>query len=524
MEKLVIKLEKLQNLQILIEKTCFSAEFSEAKNLIFGENATKESKQKGLQMMLIWEARRGQETPLGVFCTITLLKPHMIELEGTIKDPEILSILYGSAMVKFVNFASSFTPYRGSLYKIAKILGIQSYIIDYRHLFSHGKQMPSLRVFQQCNKVLMDWIKGYYWEKEEQTMEDVPIATVRFGGMDFKLDKIFPFYDTLADLILKNFKNFDGLEQSNVDGKNRWPLVKEFMKEKKLTNFRQAIKYFSTQLAQIIESNSMQFNKERFFYNLVSKCDTFMSAHEYVAGADDDECAASDEEACIIPAKRQKVEERPSIVNVYQDLIWHIAKYDYLKSLLESLFRVLFNRGDTQARRQAARFWILTILKSFDYYTQYYKFTKTKIYDDKKVTEEVRNVYSYQLNADLKNVIIFVGTQILSREVRYTKEFLLNILENTADEEDYDITVSLLPFVNPPLTMKQLEDMKKLVSIKTNPINDGTASDKVYTVSDLLHGATTATTVPAGNEDLWKKCSSQINWSEYPLGFEFDLI
>lgn len=478
-------------------------------------------------MLEMWQSRRGQETPLGVFCTITLLKAHMVDLEGTIKDPEILSILYGSALTKFVNFASSFTSYRGSLYKIAKILGIQSYIIDYRHIFSHGKQMPCLEVFQQCNKVLMKWIKGYYWDKEELSMEDVDIATVRFGGMDYKLDKIFPFYDTLADLILKNIKNFDGLEEKKVDGKNRWPLVKEFMKEKNLSNFRQALNYFTTQLAQIIMSNSMQSNKDRFFYNLVTKCGTFMSAHQYVettSGNHIEIASEDEEEASILPAKRPKEKEPQSIVNIYQDLIWLIAKYDYLKSLLEALFRVFFNRGETQARRQAARFWILTILKSFDYYKQYYKFQKTPIYDDKKVTEEIRNVYSYQLNANLKNVIIFAGTQMLMHEIRYTKEFLLNILQNTVDEDDYDITVSLLPFVDPPLTIKQLEDMKKLVSIKTTSNSEkGISFNKVYTVGDLQKAVQDRNEEEA-ESDLWKKCKSQIDWSHYPIGFEFDMM
>lgn len=193
----------------------FSDEFLKVKELIFNENSI-ESIKKALDTLKVWKMRRSHETPLGVLCTLVLLDVKYKDQSNTFMDKSTLSTLYGCAITKFINYSSSFTMARGSMYSSANQLGIDSFLIDLRHIVSHGRQMPGLEVFRQSHLMCMRWIKDYYWDNEVLNIQDVKIKEMSFDTeMEAKLDNIFPFYDLLADLIHKNIKDFNELEQSN---------------------------------------------------------------------------------------------------------------------------------------------------------------------------------------------------------------------------------------------------------------------------------------------------------------------
>lgn len=495
--------------------------------MLFNEDISIDGKEEALKLLQIWRVRRAQDTPLGVLCTFILLDVQMKDLRGEVKDNNTLSTLYGCAITKFINYASSFNSYRGSMYGTADNLGIDSFLIDLRHNFAHGKQTPNLEVFRQSHSMCMKWIKEFYWDKEEMNIENVEIKKIRSDiELDKKLDEIFLFYNMVAELVHKNIKNFEMLEVSDEKSTDRWPFVKKFMNANNLVNFRQAFNHFTNQLVQIIESRSLRSNPEAFFYSFLNKCDYFMNAHQIAAKTVSlnipDEL--SDEEVTITPVKKRKTEKIQSIVNLFQDLIWHIAKNDYLKIFLNTLFQINFNRGESQVRRQSARFWILIILRSFNYYIKYCKFQKSSNFtDQKKITDEVRNVYSYQLDADLRNVLIFVGTQMLPSSLKFTKDFVLNILENISDDDDYAISISLLPLINPQLSKQQKEEMQNLVDIKLTKKKRGVekSADKIYTINDL-NGEKRESTKTSSN-DPWQLASGNIEWASFPIGHEFKI-
>jgi ribosomal biogenesis protein LAS1 len=485
--------------------------------MIFDDNSIENMK-NALDTLKIWKLRRSQDTPLGVLCTLILLDVQDKDQSKKITDSSTLSTLYGSAITKFVNYASSFTMARGSMYFSANQLGIDSFLIDLRHTVSHGRHMPTLEVFRQSHLMCMRWIKDYYWDKEISNIKNVSVKEMSYDlEIEAKLDNIFPFYDLLADLIHKNIKDFEELEKSNDVNKDRWPHVKQFMMEKNLTNFKQAFKFFTNQLVNIIETRNMRVNYRTFFHSLVTKCEYFMNASQNANNNPEDDEDLS-EEAFITPVKKIKKNKNQSVVNVFQDLIWHIAKNDYLKHFLDVLFRINFNRGETPARRQAAQFWVLILLRSYNYYVKYCKFKKANVIEQKKITHETRNIYSYQFDADLRNVIIFVGTQMLPTSLKYSKDFVLNILRQS-NEDDYAICMSMLNLVYPSLTPQQVEDMKDLVNIQTSPTKRALSSTKVFTVNDL--GLSTQENSKDGV--IWELAEGDIDWSSLPIGYEFKM-
>lgn len=354
----------------------------------------------------MWRARRSQETMTGVLCTLTLLDIHLKDAAGTITDRSTLSTLYASTLTKFINYATSYQVGETSMYRSAKKLGIESFLIDLRHMCAHGKQLPSLEVFRKSHRTCLNWIKQFFWDQELTKICDATSKDFRFDSeLAAKVKNILLFYDTLAQLLQKNITRLEDLPK-NGTAQQRWPAIDKFMQQNKLKNFRQAIKYLTSSLTEIVESRAMSLNPRTFFHEMFEHCEFFMQTSEIVdcdllnASLKEEEDETETEEA---PPKRKK-SEPPSIVNLYQPLIWQIAKHDHLKLFLDMLYQISLNDGENARRRISARFWIVIVLKSFNYYQRYSKFSKKNVILEKKISPEVRKIYSYQLDADLRKV------------------------------------------------------------------------------------------------------------------------
>ncbi|XP_070502588.1 uncharacterized protein [Chironomus tepperi] len=500
-------------------------EFLEVRKLIFGDKSTLKDKSKALSILKAWKIRRGQETPLGILCTLILVDVEVKDTPEKGFDSATLGLLYGSAITKFTNYATSFKLGKSTMYASANQLGIDSFIIDLRHNFAHGRQSFNLDVQRYSHKICMKWIKEFYWDTEIDKFQDVDIRDIRYNAsLAEELDDMFTFYDLLAEAMLSNIRTFDELKDLSDVSKERWPFVIEYMKEKKLKNFRQAFKYFTKALGEIIASKQMRLNPMTFFHVMLTNCDFFMKASELSKHLVIEEVMSEDEEVEITPMKRPKKSRTHSIVNQFQTLIWHIVKNDYLKLLLDMLFQIYLNQAESKVRRKSAHFWIEIILKSYEYYQKYCEFSKTDIMEHKKISPEIKNVYSYQLGADLKNVIIFVGTQMLPTSLKYSNENVLHLL-NTLNENDDDIKIclSLMPHIYPPLTVEQIETMKHLVDIKLNSsrkyIKTSASKDRIYSVEDLRDNGTKNDS--SDTDIIWKSTCTDISWSSLPLAFEF---
>lgn len=468
-----------------------------------------------------WKLRRGKDCPLGVLCTAVLLDVLVKDSSDCIKDRSILSTLYASALTKFINYATSFKLGRSTMYATANTLGIDSFLIDLRHSFAHGQQSFNLDVYRHSHQICMKWIEKFYWNREIDNIKDVDIKDIRYdANFSEKLDEMFTFYDLLAELLLKNFKNFNQLQNSNETVTDRWPLVNEFMKEKKLKNFSQAFKYFTDQFDSILASKEMRLNSKTFFHVMLSKSELFMKASEM--NHQNQVISDADEEYEMTPIKRPKKKKNvQSVIQIYQNLIWHIAKNDYLKQLIDVLVQIFINKGETSTRRKTAHFWIEIILKSFKYYQMYCKFTKSNVIDQHEITEDITNIYSYQLGADLRNVLIFVGTHMLPTSLKYSYQSVLSLIHSNDNEDDLFLWMSFLPFVYPPLSVEQIERMTNLVDIVINTPRIATKSkdDRVFTVEDLQAKATVSVT--DDRQKIWKLADKKIDWSSLPLGYEF---
>lgn len=509
----------------------FSDELRSTFHLIFDENSTVDDKKKAYLRLQSWKVRRSYETLTGVFCTLSLLDVHLKDVTGQITDPFTLSTLYASTLTKFLNLASSFQLREATMYRSAQRLGLDSFLVDLRHLCSHGKQLPSVEVFRKSHRYCLDWIKKYFWENELKNVTDATSKDIRYDEtLGEKLRDIFPFYDTLAELLHKNVIKFQDLAARDTIRK-RWPSLEKFMREKKLNSFRQAFNFLTTVLTKIIESKMMNQNPRTFFHEMFECCNYFMQASESfdaesteLSEEDEDEDEDDDEtESEGSPPKRKKVEPT-TIVNLFQHLVWQIAKHDHLKLFLDMLYQISMNGGEDSERRTAARFWITITLGSFRYYQKYCQFSKDSAILQTKITAEVKSIYSYQLDANLKKIFIFVGTQVLPSSLKYSREFYIQVLNNF-DADNESICVNLLPFVHPPLSSQQLAEIDNLVKIGTSSERKGQTltTDKVYSIEDLLPSQREKSRAEK-SDFIWEKSLDNVDWSSQPIGKDFSIV
>lgn len=492
---------------------------------IFGDDSTIEDKKRAYSKLITWKIRTGQDTQAGILCTLIILDVQIKDVTRQIIDPFTLSTLYASSFTKFINYATSFNLNQTTMYRSAHKLGIESFLIDIRHMCAHGKVTPSLEVFRKSLKICFQWIHNFYWKNEIDNVSDCFSNNL---GLDMEfitnLQEIFSLYDSIIELLHNNVTSIDE-EGKILIGKEKLARLENFMGIIKKEKFFPALKLLSQSFAKIIVSKQMSHNLDAFFHEMLTNCSYFMSTNtednqSFVTNASCDDDMNSSQDSNSKHAMKQRSE---SIVNLYQDLFWQIARQGYLKVFIDKLHIVRARDNEDPQRRTSAGFWIRVILNSFEYYQKYLKFCKKSWTSPHKITAEVKKIYSYQLDADLRKTFIFVGTQMPPTLMKYSHAFLHQLLLRELDEEDVDVCLSVLRYVQPPLSTQQLSQFQDLIDIRmrnneeTEPID----TQKIYTIDDLVENGGNSMDIDSDNVELiWQVSLDDIDWKSQPIGID----
>lgn len=509
-----------------ISQHYFSDELLDVYKNIFDAKSTIDDKEHAHSKLKTWKIRTGQDTQAGILCTLIILDVHIKDLTRQITDPFTLSTLYASSFTKFINYATSFQQYNSSMYQSANRLGIDPFLIDLRHLCAHGKLMPSVEVFRQSMRMCFKWIDNFYWKNEINNVSDSDTFSNYLGrDVEFitNVQEIFSFYDSMIELMHHNIQS---IEEPNkiLIGNDRLAKLEKFMQAINKERFFPAIKMLTRSLAKIIESNKMLQNSDAFFGEMLSNCQYFMSTtSEENQSFFGNESCDSDMNSSQDSGKPTKRQWHDSVVSLYQDLMWNIARQGYLKMLIDKLHEISTRENEEPSRRASASFWICTILSSFQYYQKYLQFVKKPWTEQFRMSAEVRKIYSYQLDADLRNAFNFVGTQMPPTLMKYSHGFLEGMVKNL-DEINVDLCLSVLPFVQPPLTADQTAHFKNLINLRVrNEIETSTKpliSQKIYTLEDLMQKSAESMEIDDDLELIWRISQDDIDWKSQPIGID----
>ncbi|XP_040009863.1 ribosomal biogenesis protein LAS1L [Xiphias gladius] len=119
-----------------------------------------------LQRISAWKCRYANSCPVAVECTADLVRCQVLDRSGKL-DGEDLVLLYGAALVRFVNLITERQQGRTAqpLRRLAGNLNIPEWVVDLRHDFTHRK-LPTLKWCRKGCKVVLEWLQHEYWSRQ----------------------------------------------------------------------------------------------------------------------------------------------------------------------------------------------------------------------------------------------------------------------------------------------------------------------------------------------------------------------
>lgn len=173
---------------------------------------------KALQRLIIWKQRRQSLTPASILSTIAILEVQLKDNANKLSDVD-LRAMYSNAFVKSLNYMSSIV--RGqqftSMYATAKALGIESFLVDLRHLCAHGLVLPELEMSRRAATYCLEWLRSFYWDREKNIICNASVADVRLNSslqLEEAVGELLFLYDAATKGIISGCKTVDDAREN----------------------------------------------------------------------------------------------------------------------------------------------------------------------------------------------------------------------------------------------------------------------------------------------------------------------
>lgn len=140
------------------------AEWDQVLEYLYSKDATLQ--RYALQRISAWKSRYANSTPVAVECTADLVRCQVLDRSGQL-DGDDLVLLYGSALVRFVNLITERQQGKIArpLRRLAGNMNIPEWVVNLRHDFTHRK-LPTLKWCRKGCKVVLEWLQQEYWSRQ----------------------------------------------------------------------------------------------------------------------------------------------------------------------------------------------------------------------------------------------------------------------------------------------------------------------------------------------------------------------
>uniref|UniRef100_A0A182IJB2 Bromodomain associated domain-containing protein n=1 Tax=Anopheles atroparvus TaxID=41427 RepID=A0A182IJB2_ANOAO len=174
------------------------SEFQTVYDKIFHSPADDiESKEEAVKWLNVWKVRQNREIPICIRCTLVVLEALLFDLRSQRGDRENTTEtknIYAGAFTRFINFVTegpqNFRWRKTSIAQHVRGLGIETYLVELRHLCAHRSISVSIDVFRRSAQYCMDWLQASYWDRELSTMQPVTILTIKTEEQLVKLPEL----------------------------------------------------------------------------------------------------------------------------------------------------------------------------------------------------------------------------------------------------------------------------------------------------------------------------------------------
>lgn len=448
-----------------------TAEFSTVYDWLFSKQTTPAHLRKALSQMRIWNLRRGSLCPASVLATGVLVQAQLEDKQG---NPNIQTT-YASAFTRFFNFMSSIMQSFNmtSMYDTAKQLGLQSFIVDLRHLCAHGQELPPAEVLRHTSEHCIEWLRNFYWLPQQETMSNLDAPKLQRkdkAAFEKEIRILMEIYDLALECQLSGAEKLKAV--SKLKSSAEFNKMRVYCSAKKIKTTTEIIDKVINDLGATIK---------RLNSSMKDLLDIYMASvlkMKYFLGAG---LKHSEDEELVIKAT--------------QDLFRLFAVQGYIENLFVAFVQLAENQNADDYSRQGASYWATKMLQTFGmlsrmkrmYTEELDKNPKTKTVDfstlNKSQISKITRTLLIHSGVDLTLTLVFGECPKKPRSWVFEREFLMNRL-SPLSIHSATIFKGLLPLVEPPLTPEQREDLIKLCNMKMRGINGDTSANTNQPVDD----------------------------------------
>uniref|UniRef100_A0A1I8PFS5 Uncharacterized protein n=1 Tax=Stomoxys calcitrans TaxID=35570 RepID=A0A1I8PFS5_STOCA len=458
------------------------SEFQKVYQWLFGENYSAATRQQALAEIRIWNLRRSTQCPAAVLATAVIIEVQQKDHPDTIYSAEDLQTLYANAFTRFFNFMSSImqTHNMRTMYQTAKELGLESFVVDLRHICAHGQVLPPLQVLRNTAEYCIGWLHDYYWVTQLNSMCDVDATRIRRKdktNFDDNVSALFEIYDAALEGHMKGATNVKALKR-HLHGK-RFHIVKAYYTENNLTNLQEIFDHIAKKLHSLVKRDVAIKDISDIYIAALLRMRYFFT----IFGIED------------------SAKEMESLITVNQTLFRMLAIYGFLDDLFLAFIEIAENPIADTTKRLASSFWAVQIINGFKAFQKCKQMYKAEMDENTKIKEPP---FSYsnltEISAATRELYIYSGvamkrTFLFGDHFRrpwvwvFERDFLEERLE-VINEYTAPILKNILPLIVPTLKSHEMETFTKLIdcffneNIKADKLQNN--SPTVYTVDDLL--------------------------------------
>lgn len=389
------------------------------------------------------------------------------------RSDEELKMLYSSAFTRFLNYMSSLiqTKTLRTMYDTAQELGLETFLVDLRHLCAHGQDMLSVEVFRKTSEYCLDWLKRCYWDQEKDLMDDVNDSLLRENEVvrferDFR--EYFDVYDALNEALTKQCETIP--EARKKLDKYRFSVLKTFINN--MENFKSFKKTTNLLLTKISNCVSEGYNVKDIMEMYIN---AFLSMDFLLKG---------------VGAANENKKFSSYFIYNYQEIFRQAAVYGVIEDIFYNFIDIAEDDYQDKLRRKAGTYWACKILTGFiglrkvkDHFKELKEndpslSADTSIVNSPTLAKSIKKLYK-DAGIDPKQALIFSDVLYRPWSLAISKNYLLERLRHYS-EFTAAVVENCFPLIDPPVTEAAVNHVKNLIQIYTGQTitNEGSKRSK----------------------------------------------
>lgn len=415
---------------------------------------------RALATLKTWKIRMSAFYSCGLSATLALLEADVKALDARY-CVEDLQVWYATAFNRFLNFAHSLTMTQCSMYGAAKELGIHTFIVDIRHLCSHGAALPSLDTFGACSEACKKWLRLFYWdnllnETKDVTVKDLPaISGTEAITKEFRF--LLSIYDLTCHQIYKRHKVVGEVAKGEITDP-----FSQYARSLESDNLLLIRAQLLKDCAVILENNRGKLASVHIFCRLVVEQMKYFLADAVTQNSSDNSTAELE------------------VTVVHQNFFHMVANAGIVGEVLRTLLTTCIDSSVDEVTRNGAGYWAGQVLRTCRAYREIRRAQQKELSPEDLVKLNWDSINTKSLDKTIErafgrmglqreNALLFGVSKRNYWAIGFTKDFIGRQVKHTR-AHNKDAHATLLYFAEPPLTDKEIKYHQQSISLFLDPL------------------------------------------------------